>query len=208
MVNQRRKRPFKGPTPTGVFQTVDIGAGQADYMRRQARKFRNRSYAAVDPRYSEEYATETYSNLRRLAIQLPGGGVNAFAGSLSRTLAYMRKNNLKTRHFNVDFPYIENEREIRYTLRQVVQLAESIPQILEPRGKIFLTTDDEMWVDLATRIGKAYGLIVRQKQVPIGGPKAKPKTYSMQQMNANYPEMTHIWKVVIEYVPRKYHPRK
>ncbi|HIH22080.1 MAG: hypothetical protein J4478_02920 [Candidatus Diapherotrites archaeon] len=43
------KGPFRGPTPEGVFQTIDVGAGTAKWLRQQARKFPRRKYVAVEP---------------------------------------------------------------------------------------------------------------------------------------------------------------
>jgi hypothetical protein len=192
-----------------VFQTIDIGAGKADYILGQARKFRNRRYGVIDPRYKAGYTTPTYTyNLRELATQLSQGGISVFAGSLAHTLRYMKKNNMKTRHFNIDFPYIETAREVRPTVLQMVRLAKEIPHVLEPNGKIFLTTEVDLWANVSEKIGREYGLVVRKKRVLIGKPPSKTKTLSMQLLRENYPVMTHIWKVVIEYVPRKYHVPK
>ncbi|GEM_PF-6246359 len=87
----KTRRPFKGPTPEGIFQTVDIGTGPSNaWISEQAHKSPSRRYAAVDP------AFKSYAQTK---LALERFGVLAEPTTLSEFLQKMIANNWKTRHF-------------------------------------------------------------------------------------------------------------
>ncbi|MEI7961433.1 MAG: hypothetical protein WCI04_03785 [archaeon] len=45
MQKKKSIRPFRGPTSKNIFQTVDVGAGNGDYLLRQAKRQPKRRYA-------------------------------------------------------------------------------------------------------------------------------------------------------------------
>src|SRR3989344_2430673 len=94
---RKRGRPFKGPTPEGVFQTVDVGSAGAEWLRQRAQKFSRRKYAAVDPYYAKP-------EIEFLPKNLGASGVLVRAVKISDFIDEMKAKGWRTRHFNIDMP--------------------------------------------------------------------------------------------------------
>lgn len=177
-----RRRPFRGATPSNVFQTVDLGAGDAEYLRRQSKKYLSRKYAVVDDRYVKGHGIG-------LHIQKLPPNLHVQASSNVEMLCEMIKNNIRTRHINIDMPYPNADaktanspkyfsavRKLEYDLRRVF---EYVPKVLFPNGKIFVITENQNFVAIFYRLAAEYGFSVREKRLPVEHAERKTRVSSI-----------------------------
>lgn len=216
--NPQRKTPtrrlFRGGTPPDTLQTIDIGAGRGNYLMRQAfrgktMKWEPRKYVAVDPRYDTEYLPArsngvkvTYSNLRRVALDIQNRGVTTHPFTMQKTINWLQKNGLKTRHINVDYPYFESPSEYRNALAESTRLARALPHVLLPNGKIFMTTEQKEWVAIVQKLSKKFNLRIKIRELSTTN-KRKGKTWSEAKL-FDMPAPQRYWRIEIIYVPAKY----
>lgn len=97
------KRPFKGPTPEGVIQTVSIGEGDGKYLMRQGNKFPARKYLAVDPRYGGEFGEYQKVDPQTLLE----AGVHTSSKKTIPALDELLEKGRRVRHFNFDMPDVK-----------------------------------------------------------------------------------------------------
>ncbi|MEK6941477.1 MAG: hypothetical protein AABW85_01310 [archaeon] len=205
---RRRASQFRGPTPSKVFQTVDIGSGRADYIRRQAGKFPQRRYAAIDPLYKPpkriiDFTNPVTSALQKARIEMDALGVTVHAGTLSSFIGKMLRNRHKTRYFNVDMPnqfFSPKTSEFlgikKYGFEKLFMEA---PNILLPKGQIFFSTESNRFLVELQGLAKQYGLRFRRLP-PITKQQAK-RTTQMKSIGT-------IQRATIIFEPRKYRQPK
>ncbi|MEK6820967.1 MAG: hypothetical protein AABY11_01030 [archaeon] len=202
-VGRKRFVQTRGAAPR--FHLIDIGAGRAEYVTRKIRQYPHRRYGVIDPRYRPNHVTETYTHeLSHLAADLPARGITVYASNLVEALRQMKKEGAKTRYFNVDFPFIENQREAKVALRNILRLANEIPNVLQPGGKIFLLTEKESAVELYEKIAREYGLEVTKKKVSVQASRTRPKTFTMGKIMEVIPDLPYLWRVTFRYIPSEY----
>ena len=178
--------------------------------RGKTMKWEPRKYLAVDPRYETEYQPSTrgsgakieFSNLRRDAHEMRTMGVTTLPFTMQKTIDWLQKNGLKTRHFNVDFPYIGSPREYRNAIAESTRLARALPHVLLPNGKIFMTTEQKEWVGIVQKLAKKFNLRIKIRELSTQN-KRKGKTWT--EVNFfELPTPQRYWRIEITYAPAKY----
>jgi len=155
------KGPFRGKTPKGVFQTIDVGSGRGKYITAHARKFPGRKYAAVDPGYSDATCKRAYAYSLR---QLRAAKVEVSTAKGEEYLAELAAKNVKTRHVHISFMC----RSANW-----MNILRSARKVLLPNGKIFITdAGPYLWNKLSTMKWSLLeiGLKVRRMK-PLTDPK-------------------------------------
>jgi tRNA G46 methylase TrmB len=185
--NKRRESnklgPFRGPTPPNVFQTVDVGTGKGDHIRRQAEQFKGRKYVAVDPLYSLSRTQSELDNPSRAARSVEGAvelsrirrvtqgvnelvmsGVTVYPKAILDIVTHMRQAGLKTRHFNIDMPNDQLDKHCRrYDFYEYEKWFKQLPSVLFPNGKIFVTSESEATLREIEESAKQAGLKTRRR---------------------------------------------
>jgi hypothetical protein len=150
---------FKEPTPEGVFQTVDVGAGRSEYILRQVKRFPDRNYAVVDPVYAE-FTEHDGSPTSKLLTELKNRNVTVSKQRLERFLQTMKDNGLTARHFNFDMPENNDARSTsiieQYSLKNFFSL---LPGVLAPNGRISFTSESGRGLHEVRNLAIAHGLI-------------------------------------------------
>jgi len=147
-----RRGPFKKSASKNVFQTVDVGTGKGRWILEQAKKFPNRKYAVVDPKYRR--GGDLHSTGQRMAKH----GIHVHPEGLQSFIEFMLKNNKKTRHINIDMP----GQELSIPLFNFPKLFEALPKILMPNGKIYFSTEDLAVRDYIHQFASIYGFKSRE----------------------------------------------
>ena len=152
--------PFRGPTPSGVFQTVDSGAGTGEYVLGQARRYSQRKYVAIDPRFNPEIQ---FNNAAE-AARLKQNGVHVSDLQLQDFIGVMKQNHWKTRYINVDMSAIPEE---DYHVRTFF---EELPNVLLPNGKVFFAGEWKILLAQVKKAAEAHGFKTRwRKNFPTRG---------------------------------------
>lgn len=174
-----------------VLQTVDFGSGMhaENFIFKQAGKYPNRTYAAVDP------VLKAYSKNKRYA--------NLFISwkHADEFLREMRELGLKTKHVNMDMP---NPMVMLSILRAVFR---NISFILVPNGKIFVTTEDHNGAKHIQEIARMYDLTTR-KIVQLSAEEVDRRTHFSHLIHNHPLGKKPIYRVEITYPLRKAYPQK
>lgn len=165
---RRSDRPFRGPTPKGVFQTVDLMSGGPGRFLKETKTGRSSGFWVVDnsmkfPRRNYAFADK---GIRRWSWFVSGNRT-VYAGDIHKFLSWMAKNKIKTRHINIEMPRPRLKREMHVFETEVGfdQLFEKAlvraKSVLYPNGKIFVTSEEAPALEAAASIAKKYGFSVR-----------------------------------------------
>ena len=144
---------YKGATKKrgAIFQTVDVGSGTGEWVRKQAERFPSRTYVATDPLYSLGKRVPT---VRELVKGLSKKGVRVEPKTLTGFLKTMIKRKQKARNFNIDMPTHPFE------LYNFEFLFENISRVLFPNGKIFVKSEMHTKLRKLRELAKRYSLRV------------------------------------------------
>ncbi len=175
-MNQRRplRGLFKGGTPQGILQTVDVGAGRPEWVLRQAVRFPERRYAVADPVFAEDDVAQRsertfHYNAAELRPQLEERNVLVLPLKLGPLIAHMQQHGLRTRHFNIDFPLTgwggDAYGDLEMTYPELSALFKNAHTLLVPGGRIFITTRSSK-VPFLSSLVQQEGLRVKVKEVP------------------------------------------
>ncbi len=158
---KKSTRPFRGPTPHKVFQTVDLGAGWAGNILNYAKRFRRRRYAAVDIGYKKgRVAHERVAKLNAANV-VTGYMIHHF-------LNRMKREGVRTRHFNFQFMNRWDLKERSPHIRTPAifkSILDAIPHVLYPNGKMYITTPFKRTVEAMQRTATRRGFKCRVKEV-------------------------------------------
>lgn len=160
-LKRRGKGPFRGPTPPKVFQAVDIGTGDGRRLESIAKRFPNRKYVAVDPSLHEKVLGSAFAPPRGTAERLSQAGINVRPEKAMSFIEEMKKRGEKTRFISINMPsHAKNEGHWRddYGFRHIF---ESVPKILLPNGKIFITTESPEFAEHLKKMAEDAGLKTR-----------------------------------------------
>lgn len=214
-------RPFRGPTPKNVFQTVDIGAGIGGSTNW------NTFIGELLPHRSTSFVEQRHGETRRKRKQAqPRTSVAVDLSSVKQTnpriirkkmeivpfLKEMIANGQKTRHFNWDMPR-PKDFELKYGLYDMFRL---IPKVLLPNGKIFVSSEYESLVEKVANIAREKGFRARKvpplkvytvTRGPNKGKKGIPKRATdwiaqMLQLLNSRGEHHEVFRLVITFTPK------
>lgn len=169
-----RKKPFKGPTPEGVFQTVDVGSGGAEWIRQRAVKSKGRKYVVVEPHLAGE-------KLRWLKDNLEHCGVIVKPVKISGFIDEMESHGLRARHINIDMPDTGGvEKKDVYDFGKLFSHARNI---LVPGGKIFISSENKSFLERLTAQAKNHGFASSFMPV-LNNPRAMRTEYMQSRDHA------------------------
>lgn len=176
------KGPFRGTDPKGVFQTIDVGTAEGKWLAKQAKKFLQRKYLAVDPAYNERAWREHTEPEKRVEIieRLANSKVQFDEKKIADVLHEMNVKRQKARHINIDMP---NPNLAAYDFPKIFRNAK---QVLLPNGKIFITSENLDFIRQVEKLAKKAGLKPRWKKPIETSSRAGEKTHAMLAMNRNY----------------------
>lgn len=173
--SRSNRRPFRGPTPANVYQTLEVGAAEATHTHRQARRFPQRKYAVADVDYSLRKSSQIIEN--RLS-KLERMGVAVHGGDIRSTLSKMIRSGTKTRHVSWVMPAPSPRRKIRTDFGDVIfQVVSTLPKVLVPNGKLYVTTESQERVQDFRFAARENGLSFREKN---DMPARQAKNYSLE----------------------------
>lgn len=221
---QKPNRPFRGSTPKGVIQTVDLGSGSyLEYLGKNVDRHPNRLYVGVDPRIvfarvsgkpkhplselmlnasiiskADKASKLNWSRLRN------GPNRRVFFQGLSQTfIGYLIKNKLKVRHFNLDMPGPQS-----FPLF-AEDFFSNLHRVIIPGGKIFIRT--ECHVDYLRQLAKKYHLSFSTVELPRLNESAKEYRGLYRTDHLRYilthPDNYVVSKVVLTFSPKSYRLR-
>ena len=160
---------FKGPTLPGVIQTVSIGEGTGTYLIGRARKFPERSYLAVDPRYGLGMTGYVDPELLTLA------GVKVSPKKIVEAMEDLIAKGTRVRHFNFDMPDVRPLKAAsahgapdlahanrRYGLNSIFEKAKSL---LLPNGTITVRSEHPQLLGLLSSLAKTHGFHVGKRKL-------------------------------------------
>lgn len=150
------KGPFRGATPKKVFQTIDVGSRHGKWIKSKAARFPKRLYAAVDPVYE-------FADFRNKVGELKAAGVFVASAGIEAFIEGMKSYGLKTRHFNIDVPPLSWG-----TNQFVFRVLREAPNVLLPNGKIFITSEDQKFLEKVKKRANFLGLNARVRTPLIG----------------------------------------
>jgi hypothetical protein len=200
-----RKRPFRGPTPKKVFQTVDVGSGLGEYVLGRTRRFPRRKYVAVEYQYGPEGKFDSVKNVYPKVLKKKG--VRVFGGYFHEFAREMVEKGLKTRHISVIMPYPSVGIEYSSFVLNLGRIIEWAPRILLPNGKIFLLTEKETvrnWMELMAR---NFGMKTRRLRT-LRDPREKQDTETLQNFSGEPVYRLEITQGLKKAVPDKSKRRK
>mgnify|MGYP001612625527 CR=1 FL=1 len=164
-LKRRGKGPFRGPSPSNVFQTVDVGTGRGNRLESIAKRFPKRKYVAVEKLFKDPEHDLLWSTAASPRIPaLKKAGVVVRPQELRSFIDYMERHGQRTRYINFDMPIPGGFTQFkeylgdRYGFRK---LFANVPKILLPNGKIFVKTENLDFVDFLQRLAKRHGLKTR-----------------------------------------------
>ncbi len=105
--NQRR-RPFRGPTPPNVYQTIHLGVGDGRGVSSNAVRFPARKYAAIDLLYMPHRSAPTGIDKRASSERMKSSGVDLKADNIQDGLRKIIEAGKKTRNVTWDMPSLYN----------------------------------------------------------------------------------------------------
>ncbi|MFH0970316.1 MAG: hypothetical protein V1776_02540 [Candidatus Diapherotrites archaeon] len=193
----KHRRPFRGPTPKNVYQTVDLGTGGDrhwnshgklidSFLRRRARRNPNRKYIAIDEELSKYYPT-AFTTIPN--VQIVSRRAFPF-------LEEMIRKNLRTRHINIDMPLTVG---FGSTVHAAITNAS---RLLLPNGKIFITTENDDNVQKIKELAHKCGLKFRElKNLPLNAKDRRTRYTSFYQRKT-------IRRIEITYPLKKAFPKK
>jgi len=198
----RRSGKSHGKKRGAVFQTVDVGAGTGEWIKKKARRFPSRTYVAVDPQYSLAKSLSfllLYPSVRKrvkLKTQLLSKrGVVVEPKTLVAFLKTMVKRKQKTKNFNIDMPTLPFE---DYTFEFLFM---NISRLLLPNGKIYVKSEMQSKLGQLKRLAERYGLKVSAVKPLPEMPVASLRTATMRALvkKGQHP----IYSLVITYGLKK-----
>ncbi|MEK6970393.1 MAG: hypothetical protein AABW68_01710 [archaeon] len=211
MSNRRRPNPFasvypfRGNTPPGVYQTIEIGSGRATRLRRNAERFPKRKYAAIDIGYS--FPLE---NFRNASADLKQKGVDVYSTSMAMALHSIIKSGMKARNIEMEMPLplsfsdiashpTPTEHLIRFR-RQLRFLLGKVSFLLLPGGKIFIHTESLAFATAVRELARDFGLSVQERN-----PMPIREAAERSQHTQNYSQKgVPIRRFVLVYHPHRY----
>ncbi len=147
-MQRKTRRPFKGPTPDGVFQTVDVGYGGEEWLRKRAVRFAKRKYVGVNPSFGKEGLAWLKENLERSGMVVRPEKIMDFADE-------MKSRGWRTRHINIDMPGPEGALKIdKYDFPKFFRDA---PRLLLPGGKIFISSENTAFLGRLATLARENG---------------------------------------------------
>lgn len=152
------KKPFKGPVPKRVLQTIDIGSGNlaTRLSANKTERFPDRKYLLVDP----EFKVPAFTTIRENIMLTPF--------TAEKTLLELRNFGIRTRHINIDMPSPKQE----YNFEKVFEI---LPSVLLPNGKVFVTTEDKKRIEEFQSLARRFGFSFAYSEIPEHEIKQKSK---------------------------------
>ena len=135
----QRFGPFRGSTPKGVVQTLDVGTGESERFLAKARGQRNRQYVSVDPG-TLSYRMDNVEAVQDFVLEY-----------LKNCIA------LRTRFRNINFDMPQPSVEA-YDFNQVFDL---LPKVLLPNGKVYITSEVPGFLEQLKKIADLKGFSSR-----------------------------------------------
>jgi hypothetical protein len=179
---------------------VDVGSWFSDWSLAQARKFPERRYAVVEPKYADidtpirqenplfigadgtKYLEAQRVKLLARREELQDAGVHVHAGSLSEFIDYMLENGLKTRHFNIDMPHPGNPQRPMVEEYGLSKLFDQAHLIQVPAGKIFVSSESKPVMADVSALARLKGFRPRPLKSFKGVPSNNLRTRIMQRI--------------------------
>ncbi len=156
-------RLFRGPTPENVFQTIDIGTENGRWLIWQAEKNPRRQYLAIDPLFGNR------EKWRKTQLeQMKPRNILVEANMFQPIMDSLIKKGIRTRHINLDMlhahDYLFYEALDGPITRMMGSLLSKAPRVLLPNGKIFITTEIQLYRDVIQELASKYGFSIRIKE--------------------------------------------
>lgn len=203
--HKKTGRPFRGPTPAKIFQTVDLGSGIGDYIIRSARErrgggkeWRKRQYLGVDP-WEKMHSEERH----KFGLVIPPN-VHFISIALKQQLENMIKRGEKTRHFNWDMPI-----PITIGFVQVVhEILPLLPRVLLPNGKLFVKTEKHAYISILAKAARAQGFRVNIPKPLIHahnsetGEIISPRRFTWAMHAFLSPGLDKLYRLEITFTPK------
>ncbi len=183
-----KSRPFRGLTPAGVFQTVDIGSGMhpSSFIFRRAERNPRRSYVATD----------------RVLPEIAPANVRRELAPIQTFLNEMIEKGWKTRHINMDMPFPL----MAITLAPL--LFRAMPRVLLPNGKVYVTTENLDDLEILKDQAKKNGFTARIMK-DLSPRAAASRTQFTRSLSSLMEGNTYpIHRMEITYPLKRAHPTK
>lgn len=139
----------------GTYRIIDIGAGEAEALKKRTKRRPENKYLAIDQAYSP-LAADYHVDPKHVV----DSGIQISSLNPSGVLQRMKARGQTTDIVNIAMPdrhLLEN-----YDFENLIPLCR---EVLIPNGKIFLTTNDTTIRNTILRIAQSAGLKIRERQL-------------------------------------------
>ncbi len=209
-LKRRGKGPFRGATPKGIIQTVDVGTGMPIGFLKKTRENPQRKYAIVEPLYGKKsliramlardpHRVTFLKTIRKRSKVLEKRGVIVRAEKIRDFIKRMVREGIRTRYVNIDMPAPAGIIIDSYGFRELFKKA---PEVLLPNGKIFISCENDFLLGILKNRAQKEGLKVRWLKKLH--PKAARTKYQKQFTAEGHP----IFRLEITYGLKKAIPNK